>query len=671
MNFFQRLFGRKPRLGPPPLEAAPTVEAAPIDPKPPSRLLIGPPDSAAPIVVMPMGEGTALIDRMAYEYQAGLTPGPVPSQTDLAEALATVDRVRILAGGMMRDRALGTEVLLDSRSRTEIDALRSALAISDDPATFHHCACLGGPTIEFFANHVPEPVATLSLHHGHGLRWSRWRHDAKLLAPAALAAWLSRHELAADAAPDPNDPMDLHLLGLTDAERLARRAESHSRRGEARQALDDCDRALTLDPTAAQARGLRGLIHREAGRFPEAEADCSEAIALGLAHPEVFLARAVARDALGRPEEALADCDAALKLAPQHAAGYNSRALIRNRIGRSVEALADFAKAMQLDPDWPLPPANRGMTHLNAGRFDRAVADLTEAIRRVERLGLPDPALWRGGPDVSIAAFYALRARAHEALGAIDPALDDYTRAAELDPDDPRVYLSRGEFHLRAGEPDAAVADFTEAVRLRPDLAIGYVERGRARLMTGELDDALDDFSEAVRWAPDEPAAYSYRAQIARARGDLDDALRDLDRVVVLAPDNPIGFLERSACWAARGDHERHRADLETAIGLAPDWPLACNSLAWLLATCPDPRWRDGPRALELARHAERVLPEIQAEVLDTLAAALAECGDFTQARSYERQALDLLDNPDRRPFYEQRLALYEAELPWRETDPP
>ena len=205
--------------------------------------LIGPPESSAPIVTVKMGATLAVMDRMAYEYQAGLARGSNPSQAELDAVLKGVDRVRVLAGGMYRDQAIGCEVLVDTRSKAEIEGLRGSLKIVEDPASFGHCGCLGGPTIEFFAGKGPDPVATLALHHGHAIRWGCWKHDAKLAEPSRLTEWLAQHGLQTDPETEAKaaggDPLSMGLLGLSEAGRRARRAESHWRRGEGRQALDE------------------------------------------------------------------------------------------------------------------------------------------------------------------------------------------------------------------------------------------------------------------------------------------------------------------------------------------------------------------------------------------------------------------------------------------------
>ena len=101
---------------------------------------------------------------------------------------------------------------------------------------------------------------------------------------------------------------------------------------------------------------------------------------------------------------------------------------------------------------------------------------------------------------------------------------------------------------------------------------------------------------------------------------------------------------------------------------LAPDFSNVCNSLSWLLSTCPDSGIRDGRRAVELGRRAlENSIEPTRAECLDTLAAALAENGEFTEAIATENEAISLMEDIDRRLKYEQRLLLYENHEPYRE----
>jgi tetratricopeptide (TPR) repeat protein len=107
----------------------------------------------------------------------------------------------------------------------------------------------------------------------------------------------------------------------------------------------------------------------------------------------------------------------------------------------------------------------------------------------------------------------------------------------------------------------------------------------------------------------------------------------------------------------------------ETALKLDSNWFPAANNLAWLLATHPSEEYRDGPRAVQLA---ERIAQAVKgrADVLDTLAAAYAEAGDFQRAAETARLALEQarrLENSDFSQKVERRLRLYEAGQPYRD----
>ena len=150
--------------------------------------------------------------------------------------------------------------------------------------------------------------------------------------------------------------------------------------------------------------------------------------------------------------------------------------------------------------------------------------------------------------------------------------------------------------------------------------------------------------------------------------GRDDEALRDFSTAISLNPDDAVSYYLRSYYWRRCGDHDRQRDDLEQAVRLAPDFSNVCNSLSWLLATCPDSGIRDGRRAVELGRRAlENSIEPTRAECLDTLAAALAENGEFTEAIATENEAISLMEDIDRRLKYEQRLLLYENHEPYRE----
>ena len=78
-------------------------------------------------------------------------------------------------------------------------------------------------------------------------------------------------------------------------------------------------------------------------------------------------------------------------------------------------------------------------------------------------------------------------------------------------------------------------------------------------------------------------------------------------------------------------------ADFRRATQTDPDDFGAVNELAWLLATCPEQKLRDGHEALDLAT--ANVARQRRAIWLQTLGAAQAETGDFDGAAASEQEA--------------------------------
>ena len=101
------------------------------------------------------------------------------------------------------------------------------------------------------------------------------------------------------------------------------------------------------------------------------------------------------------------------------ATNYNNRGVLLFAEGRLEEALQDFDQATQLRETLANAHANRGYTLVALERWAEAVSALDRGIEL-------------GAEEASKAHFS--RAIAHEELGQLPKAYQDYTSAAELDP---------------------------------------------------------------------------------------------------------------------------------------------------------------------------------------------------------------------------------------------
>lgn len=102
-----------------------------------------------------------------------------------------------------------------------------------------------------------------------------------------------------------------------------------------------------------------------------------------------------------------------------------------------------------------------------------------------------------------------------------------------------------------------------------------------------------------------------------------------------------VGHAQRGMAHAQLGQYRDAVRELEEALRLKGDWSEAAQHLAWILATCPDDSIRDGKKALQYARLAQQHSQEPTPLLLDVVAAALAEAGEFDEAADTARQAVE------------------------------
>jgi Flp pilus assembly protein TadD len=146
-------------------------------------------------------------------------------------------------------------------------------------------------------------------------------------------------------------------------------------------------------------------------------------------------------------------------------------------------------------------------------------------------------------------------------------------------------------------------------------------------------------------------------------------AVADYNEALRLDPENVAALQGRGYAYFLRKNFARASSDFSEAVRCQLDNAETLNRLAWLLAVCPESGKRDGKKAIELARRACSLTRNESPFFLDTLAAALAEAGDFAAAVKTQNQALKLANKMDAESLQQakRRLTLYSDRKPYRE----
>jgi Zn-dependent protease with chaperone function len=156
-------------------------------------------------------------------------------------------------------------------------------------------------------------------------------------------------------------------------------------------------------------------------------------------------------------------------------------------------------------------------------------------------------------------------------------------------------------------------------------------------------------------------ALVGYHLQFGETRRQLDRRIfekaivRELDR----HPDNADLHSLLGDFRLEQAAYADAIAAYEEALRLDPGNPRTLNNLAWVLATCEEMRFRDPPRALELAKLAVSLSPEPY--ILDTLAESLFVNGDYNAAIAVEQRALE--KDPAGGDYYRRQIQKFEKTL--------
>jgi tetratricopeptide (TPR) repeat protein len=145
----------------------------------------------------------------------------------------------------------------------------------------------------------------------------------------------------------------------------------------------------------------------------------------------------------------------------------------------------------------------------------------------------------------------------------------------------------------------------------------------------------------------------------------VDNALRGIPPDTDASPETSksVALVKSARESHKKGDYEKAIVEYTEALTLGPKDPVAHNEFAWLRATCPDVRFRDGPLAIENATKACELTGWNDPAYLDTLAAAFAEAGDFEKAIQWQTKAIDI-GLKGREGELRAHLALYHSESP-------
>ena len=200
--------------------------------------------------------------------------------------------------------------------------------------------------------------------------------------------------------------------------------------------------------------------------------------------------------------------------------------------------------------------------------------------------------------------------------------------------------------------------------------AMNLVTAAQDKLQNGDVAGAKRNVDAALHNDPTFWPALYVRSQIYSREGKYDLALKDCNEA--LRQDRGVveAALLRANINARLGKYAEALKEFDYLVSLHPrnvTLARALSDRAWFRATCPNASFRNGQQAVKDAKAACSIMIWKDEHMIDTLAVAYAETGDFGSAVQYAAQALAVKGIlPDSTKLFQQHLALFQQHKPIR-----
>jgi tetratricopeptide (TPR) repeat protein len=268
---------------------------------------------------------------------------------------------------------------------------------------------------------------------------------------------------------------------------------------------------------------------------------------------------------------------------------------------------------------------------------------------------------------------------AHNNLGNVllqngkgDEAIIHFQKVLQINPDNTDALYNLGNVLLQKGKVDEAIAQYQKELQINSDHAKPHYSLGNALLQKGKVDEAMAQYQMALQINPDYAEAHNNLGIALLQKGKVDEAMVHYQTALQINPENAEVHNNLGITLLQKGRVDEAIAHFQKVLQIKPDSLDVLNNLAWLLATCPDARIRDGVQAVKYAGRACELTHYGAAPMVGTLAAAYAEAGRFDEAIAAAEKTCVLATAAGERDLLEKNrelLVLYRAHQPYHAAE--
>jgi len=350
-------------------------------------------------------------------------------------------------------------------------------------------------------------------------------------------------------------------------------------------ALEQCEKAVSLDPSSPVARLYFGYFLKTAGKFNEAEKEFKNAIKLGgifYAKPRIALGSTIIQKARSITpslyEFTRGTCHFvtgillilwdfnAIKMCCKSViedirlSAYDLSANIFKKFNNIDKVVEIYENAAEHTGKNELFYSKIGDLSLEYGDPDQAIEYYRNAIK-----SSPDNiGLW--AKLTSIIQSYC--------SDDIDELTNCYLKISELDPNNAKIHYELGHLHLKSEDAFEAVEAFKQATGIDKKNPYYHNSLAYAYVQTRDYDSAINEYQKAIRLNPDNEwtsiVSQALGAIYHQVKGNTDAAIVAYQSATVLDPLNIDAFVALAETYQEKEDYNNAIDNYLEAIKLDP-----------------------------------------------------------------------------------------------------
>jgi tetratricopeptide (TPR) repeat protein len=245
-----------------------------------------------------------------------------------------------------------------------------------------------------------------------------------------------------------------------------------------------------------------------------------------------------------------------------------------------------------------------------------------------------------------------------------------FGNALRIDPGFDPALPNLARTYMKEGKYNEAIPVYEELIKRNYKNAELYYNLAMAFGMQEKYNDSIKYFNKSLELNPSDPDTHKQLGITLLAAGKTDEAIGQFNESLRIKPDQSMVYENLGTAYGQLGKYEPAVQNWTRAIELNPDNIDALDKAGWFLAVRGEVSVEKANQAIAYAQRVCELTKYTVPAHLDTLGAAYAAAGRFTEAKVAAEKALKLARETGQKDLadaIENRIKLYEAGQPYRE----